>query len=294
MGFRFMWHICRVKIPSMPIDFRALVNWIKPEPVRLMRYVSISKLERLESDGTNAGTIAVSVLGSGGTLSQTRNPGIQSRIRRVEKALRKSQQLGTLSDSGRFQFLICDHQVREFVAQGVVVWLAPLENGYVVSGGSATYLDRNADVFTSKGIMPGSNPSGYYAGLSALYRQALDATGTRLVLSRSELNGWPSTEQNGWYHAENDPGRPARSSIWRIEPKDDVIATNLDLDQIFRMARVIHQGASDPRGVRARQLLLVHTDYTFENLREDLHVPNGARLVIGSPLYVEQLAPAGG
>jgi len=275
------------------MDFRSLARWGRSKRLRLMRYVSLSKLERLESDVTTSRTASFSIFGTGASFSTTRTQGIQSRVDRVENALRRQKLLGTLSSPGRFQFLICELPADEFVAQGVAVWVSSLEHGYVVSGGSATYLDRNIDVFTSRGVIPGSNPSGYYAGLAAIYRQALNLTGERLSIPRLVMESWPANAEGGSYLAEADPDHPANSPIWRIDPRDEVIAKDLDLAQIFNEAEFIHLHAGDPWRGKVRQLLLVHTDHTFETPHRNLDIPTGARLVVGSPLYVEQLTPTG-
>jgi hypothetical protein len=203
--------------------------------------------------------------------------------------------LGTLEEPDRGpQFLLCEHWVKEFVANGVAIWVGRLLSGYVVCGGSATYLARNVDVFTSNGIKPGSNPSGYYAGLAALFRTASDRMGSKIALSASTLGSWPSNGPEGLYSAElPDPNRPEASRIWRIEPQDEVAIEDLypELPDVFKMAYVIDRWAGDPLSIRVRQILMVHTNHVFESAID--HFPAGQRLIVGSPLYVEQLKPSG-
>lgn len=69
----------------------------KRKRLRLMRYISLSKLERLESDVITSQTVSFSILGTGFSFSSTRSQGIQSRLDRVEADLKRRKLLGTLT-----------------------------------------------------------------------------------------------------------------------------------------------------------------------------------------------------
>ena len=269
------------------------MKWRAGQKLRLMRYISIPKLERLEGDLTDLGSTSLSAFGFGFSFSTNKSSGILSRVERVEKKLRRQNLLGDLDNPGSFQFILAEVPADEFVAQGVAVWIGELKNGYIVAGGSATYLDRNIDVFRSKGLSTGSNPSAYYAGLAALYRQALDSAGGKLRIPSRSLESWPATDEDGSYHAEKDPERPVGSGIWRIEPMDDVVVGDLYFWEIFKEAAFVHRWTGDPWRGAVRMLLLVHTDHTFDSETPDRYASQGDRLIIGSPLYVEQITPAG-
>lgn len=71
----------------------------------MLRYVSLSKLERLETNSTTSGSASVSMFGTGVSLSAGRSQAIQSRLDRVERALRRQKLLGKVSDPSLFQFL---------------------------------------------------------------------------------------------------------------------------------------------------------------------------------------------
>ena len=59
------------------------------------------------------------------------------------------------------------------------------------------------------------------------------------------------------------------------------------------MANIVTHAAGDPWGGTVRQLILVHTDHVFAESPDGDDPKEGSRLILGSPLYVEQLTPGG-
>lgn len=262
-----------------------------PEPsAKYFRYLSATKVNRLICRDSPVSSGGISILGVGGSLSRT-SPSLRQRLDSVLEDLRHSGELGNLG-SPSSNFIAGKGTFVEYLMKEVVIWIGQSDTTTVLLGGSSRFL--NFDNFgkdSLSGVKPGSNRTAILNALTTLWRTAEASDVKAKITDPRAIEFWDT------FYGSID-GRQVTTQSHDDIPYPLEAIVPKSVAEYLREARAAYSLCPDYLIDELEYAAIVYTDYTFREDDErarscETPIRSGDRIVIGSPLYVAQLAPSG-
>jgi hypothetical protein len=267
----------------------SLFNWRKK--IKLYRYISPTKVARLESKQNSLSAFGMSGLGFGLNFARQSQPPLTDRLNRVLKQLRKHKLINTI-DVENSNFIEGTALFAEFFMKGVAIWISCTSHTVLLLGGSGTYLNfENFNKPELKHVLPGSNRTAYLNACTTLWRAFLEEGKPDVSKDPTWIDSLDS------FHGALGDGREVKTTSYDEIPYPPELLTEHPLAHYYEMARSSYSFCQDWLIDDLEYAAIIHTDYTFPanvTWDERVQIHKGDRFVLGSPIYMAQNTPSGG